>query len=94
MIASRAWQAEAAKRKLPQKLEVLDIPQDDAWFRDSGPSVRAAASSRAEMTLSVDGSRCLCNSMHADKHHLPITAGSESTAFTAKHSSCFILSTS
>ena len=40
-----AGQAEAAKRKLPQKLEVLDIPQDDAWFRDSGPSVRPAASS-------------------------------------------------
>ena len=42
MTASCAWQAEAAKRKLPQKLEVLDIPQDDAWFRDSGPSVRFA----------------------------------------------------
>ncbi len=42
MSASCAWQAEAANRKLPQKLEVLDIPQDDAWFRDSGPLVRSA----------------------------------------------------
>ncbi|KAK9828044.1 hypothetical protein WJX81_004404 [Elliptochloris bilobata] len=29
---------EAAKRQLPQRLEVLEIPQDDAWFRDSGPT--------------------------------------------------------
>lgn len=49
MTAACARQAEAAKRKLPQKLEVLDIPQDDAWFRDSGPSARSAASSRIQL---------------------------------------------
>jgi agmatine/peptidylarginine deiminase len=31
---------QAAKKMLPSQVEVLVIPQDDAWFRDSGPSVR------------------------------------------------------
>jgi len=33
-------QKEAAKRQLPQKVEVVEIPQDDCWFRDSGCTVR------------------------------------------------------
>ncbi len=33
-------QREAAKNQLPQKVEVVEIPQDDCWFRDSGCTVR------------------------------------------------------
>ena len=33
-------QKEAAKSQLPQKVEVVEIPQDDCWFRDSGCTVR------------------------------------------------------
>jgi hypothetical protein len=39
MPGARA-QREAAKKQLPQRVDVVQIPQDDCWFRDSGCTVR------------------------------------------------------
>ena len=33
-------QLEAARAALPSGVQVEEVPQDDAWFRDSGPIVR------------------------------------------------------
>lgn len=36
-------QVAAAREALPAHISVVCIPQDDAWFRDTGPTVRGAA---------------------------------------------------
>ena len=32
-------QVAAARAALPEQVRVVCLPQDDAWFRDSGPTV-------------------------------------------------------
>lgn len=35
-------QVAAARAALPEHIRVVPLPQDDAWFRDTGPTVSAA----------------------------------------------------
>lgn len=37
----------AARAALPDHVRVVPLPQDDAWFRDTGPTVSAAAAGAA-----------------------------------------------
>ena len=42
-VCASPAQAEAARAALPEGVRVLEVPQDDAWFRDTGPTVRGQA---------------------------------------------------
>lgn len=47
-------QVSNARAMLPQHIRVVRIPQDDSWFRDSGPTVRVELAGR------VEGRVCAC----------------------------------
>lgn len=42
-VCTNPGQAEAARAALPEGVRVVEVPQDDAWFRDTGPTVRGRA---------------------------------------------------
>jgi len=31
---------ESARKQLPDEVEVIEVTQNDSWFRDCGPTVR------------------------------------------------------
>ena len=39
-VCANTLQVEAALAALPDEIGVIALPQDDAWFRDTGPTVR------------------------------------------------------